>query len=265
MPELPVYHIDAFTSRIFSGNPAAVCPLEEWIDDRTMAAIAAENNLSETAFFVPGRGSYALRWFAPAGEVKLCGHATLATAFVLFTELGACEERLSFETRHSGTLHVTRDGERLVMDFPAHELKPVQRAPAALIEGLGATPAELHVVTTDDNFFAVFGTEDDVRALTPDFSRLETLHPAGVVATAPGRDSDCASRYFAPSYGIPEDPVTGSIHCGLAPYWAARLGRPRIRARQVSARGGELYCEDRGDRVTIAGHAVKYMQGTLSL
>jgi predicted PhzF superfamily epimerase YddE/YHI9 len=158
---------------------------------------------------------------------------------------------------------VTRDGKRLVMDFPAHELKPVDNPPQALVAGLRGSPSELYAVTTDDNYFAVFDDEDDVRALAPDFARLETLHPAGVVATAPGHDSDCASRYFAPSYGIPEDPVTGSIHCGLAPYWASRLGRHRIHARQVSARGGELYCEDRGDRVTIAGHAVKYMQGTI--
>ena len=264
MPELKLFQIDAFSSRVFAGNPAAVCPLENWLEEKTLQAIAAENNLAETAFFVPKSDGFHLRWFTPRLEVKLCGHATLASAFVLFTELEPSRDSVTFETR-SGPLGVRRDGDRLTMDFPAWKLLSVETPPDTLLAGLGKRPAEIYLVDTQDNYFAVYDSEEDVRALTPDFRSLDTLHPAGVVVTAPGKDADCASRYFAPSWGIPEDPATGSIHCGLVPYWAARLGKKEIYAHQVSGRGGELFCEDRGDRVRISGHAVKYLEGMISV
>lgn len=265
MPELKLFQIDAFSSRVFAGNPAAVCPLERWLNDKTLQAIAAENNLAETAYFVPkGDDGFHLRWFTPKQEVNLCGHATLASAFVLFTELQPERRSVSFDSR-SGPLGVEREGDRLTMDFPTWTLKAVDSPPDALVAGLGKTPAEMYLVSTDDNYFAVYDSEADVRSLAPDFSALETLHPAGVVVTAPGNDADCASRYFAPSWGIPEDPATGSIHCGLVPYWAKRLGKKEIYAHQVSARGGELFCEDKGERVAISGHAVKYLEGTISI
>ncbi len=263
MNPIPLFQIDAFTSELFAGNPAAVCPLEEWLPDPVMQAIAAENNLAETAFFVPVEDHYQLRWFTPRYEVKLCGHATLASAYVLLNELHADREPVRFETL-SGTLLVRRDAvhaERLVMDFPTWRLDPVQAPPAALLEGLGVSPGAVLSPASADNFFVVLDSETAVRGVTPDFELLASLHPAGVVVTGPGRHSDCASRYFVPSYGIPEDPGTGSIHCGLTPYWAERLGRDRIHARQVSPRGAELFCEYRGERVSIAGCAVKYLSG----
>jgi len=268
MKTIPLFQVDAFTGDVFSGNPAAVCPLDEWLDDTTLQSIAAENNLAETAFFVPVKGretdraDYHLRWFTPKLEVKLCGHATLASAFVVFTELDRESRSVRFDSQ-SGVLTVERDGDRLSMDFPAWKPKPVAIVPEALLKGLGRTPSEVLVVEPDRNYYAVFESESDVRAIRPDFERLSELHPHGVVVTAPGDSSDCASRYFVPSWGVPEDPVTGSIHCGLVPYWAARLDSPRIHARQVSERGGDLFCEDRGDRVSISGRAVRYLEGSI--
>lgn len=261
MSSLRVFHIDAFTNRLFGGNPAAIVPLEQWLDEGTMQAMAQENNLSETAFFVPvDEGGFHLRWFTPWVEVKLCGHATLASAFVVFNELEPGRREVRFDTL-SGALRVARDGDRLSMDFPAWTLEHLDEAPAALHEGLGVEPEALFSVSTKDNLFAVLRDEAQVRAVEPNGQRLTELHPAGVVITAPGDRSDCASRYFAPSYGIPEDPGTGSIHCGLAPYWSGRLGKTSIFARQVSSREAELFCEVRGERVAIAGQAVKYSEG----
>ncbi len=264
MARLRLYQIDAFTSELFSGNPAAVVPLEEWLDDPTMRAIAAENNLSETAFFVPLGDSFGLRWFTPESEVKLCGHATLATAFVLFNELDPGRAEVQFESL-SGELRVRQSGDLLVLDFPRWELHSVPDIPEPLLEGLGHEPRELLRTDSRDNYFAVFDRESIVRGLAPDFGMLATLHPAGVVITAPGDQSDCVSRYFAPSWGVPEDPATGSIHCGLAPYWGERLGKQEILARQASKRGAELYCEVREDRVLIGGHATKYLEGWIEI
>lgn len=264
--KLPIHQIDAFTGEVFRGNPAAVCPLERWLPDATMQSIAAENNLAETAFFAPRAADtapaadYDLRWFTPEAEVDLCGHATLASAFVVFTVLGGARETVRFHTR-SGVLVVRRDGESLVMDFPSRP--PVAcDPPLGLAEALGHAPRE---VWKARDLMAVYDTEDEVRALAPDFQAVRALGVFGVIATAPGREADFVSRFFAPLMGVPEDPATGSSHCTLTPYWAKRLGRPRLRARQVSARGGELECEDLGDRVAIGGRAVKYLEGTIEI
>ena len=258
---IPVFHVDAFTAKPFTGNPAAVCPLAGWLDDDILQAVAAENNLSETAFFVPRGRHYELRGFTPRCEVKLCGHATLASAFVILQTLATGLDAVRFETRFNGSLTVFRDGDLLVMDFPALVPWPCKSSPAALIEGLEAAPAE--AMQIEDNYFAVYEREADVRRIRPNFRLLEKLHPAGVAVTAPGKDADFVSRYFAPSYGIPEDPVTGSTHCSLAPYWAQRLGKTNLHARQVSERGGELWCEVKGDRVMLKGSAVLTLRGEL--
>ena len=261
--ELRLFQIDAFATEVFRGNPAAVCPLKEWLSDATLQAIAQENNLAETAFFIPQNGEFHLRWFTPRLEVDLCGHATLASAFVIFSELEPERETVRFESR-SGPLFVKNKGARLEMDFPAWGVKPNPEPPAALVEGLGRKPREIFSVTPNiTNYFVVYGSEAEILSLHPDFTKLEKLHPYGVIVTAPGDKSDCASRYFAPSYGVPEDPVTGSIHSALTPYWAARLNKKEIYARQVSQRGGELFCEDKGDRVLISGQAIKYLEGKI--
>ena len=261
---LKQYQVDAFTTRLFGGNPAAVVPLDAWLDDALLQSIAAENNLSETAFFVPQQAGFHLRWFTPVAEVTLCGHATLATAWVLFNALDYASESIRFETL-SGPLTVTRAGERLSMDFPAWTLDRLDTLPTGLAEALGREPVEVLGVSTRDNLFAVFDSERDVRALKPDMRGLAALHPAGVVATAPGDTSDIASRYFVPSYGIDEDPVTGSIHCGLTPYWCERMDTDRLHARQVSAREGDLWCRLLGTRVAIEGHAVGFLEGRIAL
>lgn len=259
--ELPLFQVDAFTTRQFGGNPAAVCPLSAWLPDATMQAIAAENNLAETAFFVPvGEARYHLRWFTPTVEIDLCGHATLATAYALNRYLGVTAETLRFDSR-SGELVVTRDGDKLRLDFPALSLERCQ-PPDALIEGLGTQPLE---VFSSMDYFAVLPSEADVRSLRPDFAMLARLDRRGVIVTARGESCDFVSRFFAPGAGINEDPVTGSAHCALTPYWSRRLGKKQMRAFQVSARGGELWVEDRGDRVWIAGHCAPYMVGTISI
>jgi predicted PhzF superfamily epimerase YddE/YHI9 len=258
---LAVFHVNAFTAQRFAGNPAAVCLLNGWLDDDRLRAVAAENNLSETAFLVPGDGYYELRWFSTRCEVKLCGHATLAAGFVIFNILEPERNSVRFETRYSGALTVSGDRNLLAMDFPALVPWTCPAPPAALIEGLGKTPAE--VVQIEDNYFAEYGTQEEVGRISPDFRLLETLHPAGVAITAPGEDCDFVSRYFAPSYGIPEDPVTGSTHCSLAPYWAHQLGKTRLHARQISERGGELWCQMRGDRVLLQGNALITLRGEL--
>jgi PhzF family phenazine biosynthesis protein len=260
MAGIPLYQIDAFTGRLFAGNPAAVCPLEEWLSDAQMQAIAAENNLSETAFFVHRGEAYDLRWFTPTVEVDLCGHATLASAFVVFQYLEPERGEVRFETR-SGPLIVRREGELLVMDFPARPPQPCS-VPYALEEALGAAPVELW---ESRDYMAVFDTEEQVRGLAPDMDALVRVGHFAVIVTAPGREVDFVSRFFAPASGVAEDPVTGSAHCTLAPYWARRVGKTRLHARQVSARGGELFCEHRGERVTIAGRAVRYLEGTIFL
>jgi PhzF family phenazine biosynthesis protein len=258
---LQVFHVDAFTATPFAGNPAAVCPLAGWLDDGLLQAVAAENNLSETAFFVPAGDHYELRWFTPRCEVKLCGHATLASAFVVLQILEAGRDSVRFETRFSGALTVSRDGDLLAMDFPLLAPWMCANPPAALIDGLGKAPVA--VMQIEDNYFAVYERDEDVRRVRADLRMLEQLHPAGVAITAPGDDADFVSRYFAPSYGIAEDPVTGSTHCSLAPYWAERLGKAGLHARQVSERGVELWCEVTRERVILKGKAVLSLRGEL--
>ncbi|MCW1921435.1 PhzF family phenazine biosynthesis protein [Luteolibacter arcticus] len=259
---LPYYQVDAFTDRLFAGNPAGVCPLAGWLPDELLQSIAAENNLAETAFILPySDGGFDLRWFTPTIEMDLCGHATLAAAHVLFRHLGHAGEDVRFQTR-SGMLTVSRDkGDLLTLDFPARPATACE-TPPELIAGLGAQP-----VTTARarDYLAVFETEEEVRNLQPDMAMLSLLDCLGIIATAPGKDCDFVSRFFAPGAGVPEDPVTGSAHCTLIPYWAERLERTRLQARQLSQRGGELWCEHRGDRVGIGGRAVTYATGFLQV
>ena len=258
---LRIFQIDAFTDAVFGGNPAAVCPLESWLDDATLQAIANENNLSETAFLVPGNGAYALRWFTPLAEVDLCGHATLASAHVVFRHLQPDADSVAFETR-SGRLAVTRGDDGLTMDFPALAANPVE-IPADLSAGLGVAP---EAVFADMDYLALFETEAQVRAIEPDMTALTRLDERrGIIVTAPGEDADFVSRFFCPRLGVPEDPVTGSAHCMLAPFWADRLGRTTLRARQVSARGGVVRCTVDGERVRLSGRAAQYLEGTITV
>jgi len=257
---LPLFQIDAFISQLFGGNPAAVMPLDAWLPDPLMQAIAAENNLSETAFFVREIEGYGLRWFTPALEVELCGHATLATAHLIFSRLEPDATRLRFSTR-SGWLEVIRRGELLELDFPARPPGPCD-VPPELARALGCTPTE---VLAARDYLVVLEDEAAVRSLDPDMTELSRLDRSAVIVTAPGRTCDFVSRFFAPAKGVPEDPVTGSSHCTLIPFWAERLGKTRLLARQVSARGGELQCELRGDRVGMAGRAVLYLEGFIHL
>jgi PhzF family phenazine biosynthesis protein len=258
--KIPIVQVDAFTSEVFRGNPAAICPLERWLDDRTLQSIAAENNLSETAYLVGGNGRYEIRWMTPTAEVDLCGHATLASAFVLFGGAEKGRDEVVFRSK-SGELKVRRDGDLLTLDFPARPPQPMT-ASEDLLEGLGRPPREVWAAR---DYLAVFETEDEVRTLAPDFGRLTRVDRFAVIATAPGTRVDFVSRFFAPRQGIPEDPVTGSAHCTLVPFWSRRLGKKKLHALQVSARGGELFCEDRGDRVAISGRAVRYLQGTIEI
>jgi PhzF family phenazine biosynthesis protein len=263
MPRLRIFQVDAFTDRLFGGNPAAVVPLAEWLDDATLQAIGLENNLAETAFFVPEGSGFRLRWFTPEVEVKLCGHATLASAHVLFEVLEPGRREVRFDTL-SGVLTVAAAGDRLVMDFPRWSLEPLGDVPPALADGLRKKPAQVFSTADGGNLFAVFASESDVQSLAPDFAALKTLN-AGVIATAPGESSDCVVRFFAPAYGIDEDAGTGSIHCALAPYWAERLRKNTVHSRQLSKRGAELFCELKGGRVEIAGRAVRYLDGWIEV
>jgi PhzF family phenazine biosynthesis protein len=264
--ELPIYQIDAFTNELFRGNPAAVCPLDEWLPDHLMQKIAAENNLSETAFFVPRGRDWEIRWFTPLAEVALCGHATVATAYTVFCELGrTADDVVTFHSPHSGALPVRRQGDLFVLDFPAYTRTPCAADDAgaqALGTALGKEPRERWL---SDRYLAVFERAADVQALAPDMTALLGVGKP-VIATAPGAGGvDFVSRFFAPMLGIPEDPVTGSAHCTLIPFWAERLGKTELRAQQISPRGGELWCKQRGDRVDIGGRAVRYLQGMISI
>jgi PhzF family phenazine biosynthesis protein len=260
---LPLYQVDAFTDRLFGGNPAAVVPLEEWLPATTMQAIAAENNLAETAFFVREGADYALRWFTPTVEVELCGHATLASAHVIFGWLEPQRERVRFRTLQAGTLTVARSGDGLALDFPAYPPESCA-IPAALPAVLGKHPAGMQ--RCGERYLAVFEHRDEVAELRPDLVALRGQCGGRLIVTAPGTDGvDFVSRFFAPGFGIDEDPVTGSAHCVLIPYWAKRLGKPRLEARQISSRGGALSCALAGDRVTIAGRCVLYLEGTITV
>lgn len=264
---MDLYWIDAFTDRPFAGNPAAVVPLDAWLPDGRMQHIAFENGLAETAFLVhAGPAAFHLRWFTPTIEVDLCGHATLASAHVLWRERGETAERIGFETR-GGALSATRlDDGRMELDFPATPPAATtdDATRAAVTAALGTAPTWLGRSKFDH--FAVLSDASAVRTLRPDAARVAAAGARGLIVTAPGEgETDFVSRFFAPQSGVPEDPVTGSAHCALAPYWAARLGRTHLHARQVSARGGELWCELRGDRVGIAGRAVTYLRGKLNV
>ena len=258
---IPLYQVDAFADRAFAGKPAAVCLLEEWPEDSLLQSIALENNLSETAFLVPEGLVWRLRWFTPRVEVDLCGHATLASAHVVFENIQQQAQKVEFETR-SGRLTVYRNGPVLSMEFPANPPAPAP-VPGGLAEVLGAAPEA--VLTAQFIWVAVFGDEAVVRALDPDFRRLAALNGGITAATAPGDEVDFVSRCFGPGKGIDEDAVTGSAHCALAPYWADRLGKTALTARQVSERGGRLACTLQGDRVVISGRAAPYLSGTIEL
>jgi PhzF family phenazine biosynthesis protein len=258
--KLPLWQVDAFASQRFKGNPAAVVPLGEWLPDETLQAIAAENNLSETAFLVAHGDDYAIRWFTPAQEVPLCGHATLGSGWVVLNRLEPGRAAVTFHSQ-SGPLKVVRDGERLAMDFPALPVEP-SAGNRALVDALGLAPKALF---ESYQWLAEYASEDQVRALKPDLAALGKVDIFGVIVTARGKDCDFVSRFFAPAAGIPEDPVTGSAHSRLVPYWAKVLGKTKLHARQISARGGELWCELKGERVTMAGHVAAYLEGTIEV
>ncbi len=261
--EIPIYQVDAFADEVFTGNPAAVCPLDNWIQSDLMQSIAGENNLSETAFFVPkigDPGTYELRWFTPLMEVDLCGHATLASAYVIFEFLAPNQECIRFETR-SGLVKVERRRELFFLNLPAYTGPQVQ-CPNDLFLGLGTMPTE---VIEGPNYIAVFDTEKDVLESEPNFERLSRLHPRGVIVTAPGIRYDFVSRFFGPSFGVPEDPVTGSAHCMLVPFWSKKLDKENLRGRQLSTRGGDLVCEMRGNRVEVGGNAVLFLRGIIEI
>jgi len=255
--KLPIYQVDAFTSRLFGGNPAAVVLLDEWLPDPVMQNIGLENNLSETAFVIPREDQSELRWFTPTMEVDLCGHATLAAAHVLFRHRYPSLNQIQFRTR-SGVLGVERNGELLSLDFPS--LTVVPSAVPEVASALGAQPRE---TMRSNSLLAVFESEDEVRAIRPDFERVAALGALMLIVTAQGKDVDYVFRVFAPGAGIPEDPATGSAHCTLIPYWAARLGKSKFTARQISNRIGEFTCELRGSRVRISGMAVDYLHGEI--
>ncbi len=259
---VPIYQVDAFTSAVFSGNPAAVCILDAWISDDLLQSIATENNLSETAFLVQTGSGFELRWFTPVTEVALCGHATLASAFVLFEYRNWPVSTVKFQTRKSGLLSVTKRGDLLEMDFPARPANP-RTPPAGLLEALDVKPKG--VFGSAEDLMVVLENESAVRAVQPDFDALHRVESRGTIVSARGDRSDFVSRFFAPRVGIREDPVTGSAHCVLTPYWATVLGKSNLHAFQVSSRGGELFCSTSGDRVKISGRAVLYLEGRVIL
>lgn len=257
--KLNIYQVDAFASEVFKGNPAAICPLENWLDAELMQKIALENNLSETAFFVKHGNVYEIRWFTPTYEIDLCGHATLASAFVIFEVLKLETETVKFHSHKSGELSVEKKDAILILDFPSRPVSPVE-IPEGLIEALGKEPKE---VLKARDYFLVYETEQEILDIAPNFSKLLEVGGHGFIITAKGETSDFVSRFFAPEVGVFEDPVTGSAHCNLIPFWAQKLGKNEMFARQISARGGELFCELKGDRVKIGGNAVLYLKGEI--
>lgn len=259
---LKLYQVDAFADRIFSGNPAAVCPLDQWLEDGIMQSIAMENNLSETAFFVKSGNSYEIRWFTPTVEVNLCGHATLASAFVLFSEIEPDKVEIDFFSPRSGELKVRKDGDLLTLNFPSDHLSETPLTPE-LYRGLNLKPIKALKGRTD--LLLVYEKEAQIRGLIPDFTEIAKIDARGVIVTAPGDEVDFVSRFFAPKVGVNEDPVTGSAHTSLTPYWSAVLGKPRLSARQLSKRGGSLICEQKGERVEISGRCVMYLRGEIAI
>ncbi len=258
---LPIYQIDAFADQVFDGNPAAVIPLKKWLPDETMLQIAMENNLSETAFFIPVENGFHIRWFTPATEVNLCGHATLATAYVLFNHLKFNEKEIRFQSR-TGVLKVKKEGELIVLDFPTSEVKEAE-LPANIVKAFGIKPQKSFKGREDLMF--VFEDQEAIEKLKPDFHFLKTLEMRGTISTAPSEKFDFVSRFFAPREGIDEDPVTGSAHTMLIPYWAERLGKKEMVAKQISKRGGVLHCKYLGERVEIGGKAITYLMGEITV
>jgi len=258
---LPIYQVDAFTSKLFGGNPAAIVPLEKWLDDATLQNIAAENNLSETAFFVKEKEHYHIRWMTPVSEVPLCGHATLASAYVIFNFIEKNSTKIKFISK-SGELIVDRNGELLTLDFPLHKPNPVKLSDA-IKKCFDKEPLE--VLENGFYLLVVFDSEDYIRNYQPKIELIKQIHPHAVIISAKGNEVDFVSRMFAPNEGIDEDPVTGSAHTVLVPYWSEKFGKKNFRVLQVSKRMGELLCEERGDRVRISGNAVLYTTGSLFL
>ncbi len=261
---IPLIHVNAFTSAPFRGNPAAVCLLDSWLDDSLMLKVAAENALPATAFLVASGDGYSIRWFTGRCEVKLCGHATLASGYVLLRLLRPELQTIRFETRYRGVVSVRKNRDLLEMDFPRLETTKADNPPGDLPHALGISASPIELLQGNDSLIAIFENESVIREIHPNFEMLRQMHPTIVMVTAPGKDCDFVSRYFAPSYGVPEDPVTGSAHCALAPYWAKRLGKALLHAKQLSERGGELWCEVAGDRVMLKGNAVLTFEGKLS-
>ena len=258
--KLSLYQIDAFANKVFEGNPAAVIPLEDWLPAKTMQLIASENNLSETAFFCPSDNNYEIRWFTPNGEIELCGHATLASAYVLFNILNYKREQIEFNSL-SGKLTVKKVNDLFRLDFPSQN--PLKcKMPRLLSEGLGR---ESNNCYKNEDYLVVFETENEIVNINPDFNKLKILDSRGVIITAPGLNYDFVSRAFFPKYGVLEDPVTGSAHTKLIPYWAEKFGKSKLIAKQVSKRGGELFCENDKNRVYISGHAKLYMKGEIEI
>lgn len=258
--KLDLYQVDAFAGKVFEGNPAAVCPLQDWLPDKQLRNIAMENNLSETAYFVEKGDTYRLRWFTPVAEVDLCGHATLASAHVLFEHLGYDKPEIVFDS-NSGLLRVRKENGMLKMNFPATIGEQVD-PPETLLDALGTGAEEVYKAT---DYMIVLESEDQVRKLDPNFFLLNKIDTRGIIVTAPGEDYDFVSRFFAPALGINEDPVTGSAHTMMTPYWSEKFGKKEMKARQISKRGGTVMCTMLGDRVEIAGKAVTYLEGLINI
>jgi len=261
---IPLFHVDAFTDRPFHGNSAAVCLLDSWLDDAQLRKVAAENNLSATAFVVPAKNLYELRWFTPSCEVRLCGHATMAAAFVLLTQYHPRPDSILFQTGFHDLVTVSRQGSSFCMDLPAMQPQKCA-APVGITQALELQTPPAEVVHANQVYALVVNSAEAVRSVGPNFALLEKFHPNAIAVTAPGTNCDFVSRYFAPGYGVPEDPVTGSLHCVLTPYWAKRLSRTQLHARQLSEREGELGCELNGDRVLVKGNAVLMMEAVLEI
>jgi PhzF family phenazine biosynthesis protein len=258
--ELKIFQIDAFSGVVFRGNPAAVCPLDTWPEDAVMQNIAAENNLSETAFYIKQDSSFDIRWFTPVAEVDLCGHATLAAAFVIFNHFEYKKEEIRFNSR-SGTLRVLREGKLYALDFPAYMPKKCE-APEALQTAFNIKPIDFFLA---NYYMVLFETETQIRDIKPDLNKLKSLDNGGIIVTAPGDTADFVSRFFAPKFGIDEDPVTGSAHCALTPYWTKILRKENLTAFQLSSRGGVLQCRNEGKRVRVAGEAARYLEGIIQI
>ena len=260
MNKIKIYQVDAFTGTMFKGNPAAVCPLENWLPDDILQSVAMENNLSETAFFIKKNDKFLIRWFTPKVEMNLCGHATLAAAHIIFSEIDLNKKSIELHTKNNEVLKINKKNNILYMNFPSYKPSEIKDKYEELQLSLGLLPS---IFLAYNYGVAVFNNEKDVTSIEPDFTKLENLPYDGIIVTAPGNNVDFVSRFFAPKLGILEDPVTGSAHCELIPYWSNRLKKKNLVARQLSKRGGELYCSELKDRVLIGGRAITYLSGSL--